>query len=157
MRDSVRITDRSTAPRTSVVPTGAPAARRAPGSNRRGYPPANGWPTDAKGYRESGAVPAHNRTADREAQAVFGFQYGIVRPAGYPVGGDAPPDEALPLPPDGDVDDARHEGKLSFCNSVVELFHPLSQHRAGVTIMGRQHEAPDVLVRCGSPDGSRRF
>ena len=80
------------------------------------------------------------------AQAVFGFQYGIFRPAGFAIGGDAPPDDTLPLPPDGGVDDARPEGKFSFCNGVVELFHPLSQQRGGVAILGRQHEAAGVLV-----------
>ena len=50
--------------------------------------------------------PARHRDAGREAQAVFGFQYGIFRPAGFAIGGDAPPDDALPLPPDGGVDDA---------------------------------------------------
>ena len=90
--------------------------------------------------------PARHRDAGREAQAVLGFQYGIFRPAGFAIGGDAPPDDTLPLPPDGGVDDARPEGKFSFCNGVVELFHPLSQQRGGVAILGRQHEAAGVLV-----------
>ena len=56
--------------------------------------------------------PARHRDAGREAQAVFGFQYGIFRPAGLAVGGDAAADDALPLPPDGGVDDARPEGDV---------------------------------------------
>ena len=74
---------------------------------------------------------------------------GIFRPAGFAIGGDAPPDDALPLPPDGGVDDARPEGKFSFYNGVVELFHPLSQQRGGVAILSRQHEAAGVLVDAG--------
>ena len=39
---------------------------------------------------------ARHRDAGRKAQAVFGFQYGIFRPAGLAIGGDAPPDDVSP-------------------------------------------------------------
>ena len=83
--------------------------------------------------------PARHRDAGREAQAVFGFQYGIFRPAGFAIGGDAPPDDTLPLPPDGGVDDAFTEGQFALHDGIVELFDVPGQQRSGVAILCGQH------------------